>query len=68
MPVTEQSQVQEIDPEKTYSVSEIARVTELHPNTIRKDLQEDNLKGKQGLISRRWKVRGSDLIEYLEKR
>ena len=58
----------EIDPEQRYSVSEIARITGLHPNTIRNNIKVGNLKGKRGIFSNRWRVEGSDLIEYLEKR
>ena len=58
----------QIDSEKNYSVSEIARIAEIHPNTIRKDLKDGRLRGRQGVITRRWTVAGSDLLEWLEKR
>ena len=64
----EEATRKQIDPEKNYSVSEVARVTAIHPNTIRKDLKEGRLRGRQGAITRRWTVRGSDLLEWLEER
>lgn len=60
--------LKQIDPEKIYGVSGIARLTGIHPNTIRKDLNLGNLVGKKGAFNFWWKVKGTDLIEYLEKR
>ncbi len=61
-------QVQEIDLEKEYSVSESARITGIHANTIANNIKAGNLHAEKGVFSLRWKIKGSDLQEWLEKR
>ena len=64
-PTAEARHVEPIDPERFYSVEAIAERLDLNPATIRLYLRQGDLKGvKVGV--RQWRVKGADLISYLE--
>ena len=62
---TEALDVEPIDPERYYSPEAVAERLDLNPATVRLYLREQTLRGVK-VGPRKWRVKGSDLIEYLD--
>ncbi|NIA23001.1 MAG: helix-turn-helix domain-containing protein [Proteobacteria bacterium] len=53
-----------INPREFYTVVEVAKLLSLSDQTVRNILRAGKLSGKK--IGRRWHIKGSSLIKYIE--